>query len=253
VLEEMIRQRLKPSRPVEVINAGICGLDLEQNLLRLRKNILPLQPDMIISYHGCFNGLHLLKDQWQDVYSQAPQYHRRPLKILGDVEYRINAIAFRREEIDRLKRYPPNFDNPMATRYCQAYQHLIQIVQTNHIRLALANYSMAINSQSDPDVIQFYRLMDAQVDWLIAANVVHSTIVSELTRQHPDVLFVDTHPHLDGEHDKFIDFIHFDAEGDRQLAENIFAGIANCVANDLGVKTANEITPPTNPDKKQTP
>jgi lysophospholipase L1-like esterase len=235
LLEEMIRDRLKPSRPVEVINAGVSGLDLEQNLIRLRKDILPLKPDMILSYHGCFNGLHLLGDQLEGIYSEPLRYRRRPVKLFADLEYRIKVIWFRHQEIERLLKYPPHLADPMQTRYCRAYERLIEIARTNGIRLELSNYSMAVNNQSSPEILQFYRLMDAQLDWLIAANQAHSTIVTTLARQHPEVGLVDTHPHLDGEYGKFIDFMHFTADGDRQLAENFFAGISNVLKQDLGM------------------
>src|SRR5258706_5958018 len=52
LLEQIIRDRLKPSRPVEIINAGVPSWDIKRNLARLEKVILPLKPDIIISYHG---------------------------------------------------------------------------------------------------------------------------------------------------------------------------------------------------------
>ena len=48
LLEQMIRERLNARRPVEVINAGVAAYTVEDNLHRLAKDILPLQPDMII-------------------------------------------------------------------------------------------------------------------------------------------------------------------------------------------------------------
>src|ERR1035438_2587865 len=47
VFEQMIRERLKPLRPVEVINAGVPGYTLEDNLHRLAKDVLPLKPDTL--------------------------------------------------------------------------------------------------------------------------------------------------------------------------------------------------------------
>ena len=47
---------------------------------------------------------------------------------------------------------------------------------------------------------------------------------------------MDTHPHLDGEHEKFIDIIHFSPEGERQMAENMFyVGISNVLQHDLSL------------------
>jgi len=43
----MINTRLNPTRPVQVINAGVQAFSLEQNLVRLANDILPLKPDLI--------------------------------------------------------------------------------------------------------------------------------------------------------------------------------------------------------------
>jgi lysophospholipase L1-like esterase len=38
-------------------------------------------------------------------------------------------------------------------------------------------------------------------------------------------ILVDTYPHLDGEHNKFIDPVHFAAAGNQQMAETVFAAL----------------------------
>ena len=110
---------------------------------------------------------------------------------------------------------------------------LIQSAQTNGIRLVLSNFSMAVNSQSDSDVIDFYRLTFPALISQIQVNAIHSRIVNELAAQQDRVLFVDTHSNLDGSYEKFIDVIHFTQEGRQQLAENIFAGIKKTLEGDL--------------------
>ena len=96
---------------------------------------------------------------------------------------------------------------------------------------------MAVNDQSDPDVIAFYRAGFPSVHWQIQANILHSSIVKELAAQYPGTLWVDTHPGLDGVHQKFIDLVHFTQEGRQQLAENIFAGIKDVLVHDLNGAT----------------
>jgi len=58
-------------------------------------------------------------------------------------------------------------------------------------------------------------------------NLLHSLLVKTLCEQNRELSFVDTNPHLDGEHEKFIDLVHFAPEGDRQMAETMFASITN--------------------------
>src|SRR5205085_10690004 len=120
------------------------------------------------------------------------------------------------------------------------YRQLIDIARANGFRLVLANYSMAVNSQSDSDVIEFYRETFPAIYAAIKVNQMHSLLIKELARQHPGVCFVDTNPHLDGEHQKFIDVVHFAPEGDRQMAETFFEAIQEIVATELAGDAADQ-------------
>jgi lysophospholipase L1-like esterase len=234
VLEQLIRQRLKTRRPVQVINAGVPAYSIYDSLRRLRSQILPLQPDMIISYHGA-NGFHTLESSvLPPVGSAPPVYQERPVKLAAEAEHRARMWLFeRRARRRRLAAVPPAA-RPLETQYAAAYRQLIQCARTNGIRLALANYSMAVNQASDPRVVDFYQGGGPRDAFgFIPANKIHSLIVSQLAAENPEVCLVDTHSHLDGEHEKFIDLIHFTGEGDRQLAENMFAGIRQTLERDL--------------------
>jgi hypothetical protein len=118
----------------------------------------------------------------------------------------------------------------METEYARAYRQLIQIARTNGIVLVVGSFSMAVNQRSDPKVIDFYRGATLAVHWQIIANRVHSTLIRQLVEQYPEIRFVDTQPHLDGEHDKFTDLVHLTQEGRQQLAETFFAGITNVLS-----------------------
>jgi lysophospholipase L1-like esterase len=234
LLEQMIRERLKSRRPVEVINAGTPGYSLCDNLLTLPGRILPLKPDMIISYHGA-NGFCLIDETLlRPMGAAPPPYEKRPLKLAADFEYRIRVMPFLNRERKALHTSPA-CANPMETKYAEAYRQLIQAAATNGIRLMLANYSMPVNWKSDPAVIDFYQggTGDSVRGW-IKANMAHSLILEQLAGQHPEVCLIDTHPHLDGEHEKFTDLMHMTQEGRRQMAENIFAGIRKTLENDIG-------------------
>jgi len=92
---------------------------------------------------------------------------------------------------------------------------------------------MAVNKNSDAKVIEFYRSAFETIYSQIQANEIHSAIVAELAAQSQDVCLVDTHSHLDGQYQNFIDTIHLTQQGRRQLAENIFAGIRDVLDKDL--------------------
>jgi lysophospholipase L1-like esterase len=234
VLEQMIRERLKLRRPVQVINAGIFALTLPDNLRRFPTEILPLRPDMLISYHG-INGFGLLDRAIPPLGGpRAPAYQPRSLKLLADVEYGIKMRIYRQGMVPKTPLSRVAAVAPLETDYARAYRELIMAAQTNHVRLALANFSMAVNERSDTDVIAFYRAGFPAAYWLIQANILHSMLVQQLAKEHPDIRYVDTHPNLDGEHNKFIDLIHLTQEGRNQLAENIFAGIQDILKSELG-------------------
>jgi lysophospholipase L1-like esterase len=232
LLEEMIRNRLNPERPVQVINAGVPGYTILDNLHRLEKDILPLNPDMIISYHG-YNGFNLIDAALPQVRGHVPAYRNRPLRLLAMCEYRFKMMLYKRSQAPVTVHRPHAIANPLETEYANAYRQLIQCAQTNRISLALANFSMAVNGQSDSDVIEFYRLAFPSIISRIQANAVHSVIVKELGTQFSGVFFVDTHSNLDGHHDKFVDVMHFTQQGRQQIAENIFAGIREKLKEDL--------------------
>jgi lysophospholipase L1-like esterase len=234
VLEQIIRQRLKSRRPVQVINAGVPAYTLRHNLSRLSGEILPLQPDMIISYHGA-NGFRMIDSSMLPAMGPVPPvYQERPIKLAAEAEHRLRMLIFQYQARRRYASAAPPAALPLETDYAAAYRQLIQCARTNGIRLALANFSMAVNQASDPRVIDFYQGGGSRAAYgFIPANAAHSLIVSQLAAEYPEVCFVDTHPHLDGEHEKFIDLIHFTGEGDRQLAENMFAGIRQILEQDL--------------------
>ena len=233
VLEKMINDRLKPGRPVEVINAGIPAWSLEQNVERLVPEILPLQPDMIISYHG-YNGLAMIDDTLPPVFGPPlPMYPDRPLRLASDIEYRFKVASFiaKNRTNDARQSGPPL--PPLKTRYAACYRRLIEFAQTNHIRLALGNFSMAFDEHSSHELLNFYDAFGSGVLY-VRANAIHSGIVRQLAEQNPGVIFIDTHPGLHCVHSKFTDGVHLTQEGRQQMAENMFAGIRAQLERDLG-------------------
>ncbi len=225
LLEEMIRERLKLSRPVEVINAGMPAYDLENNLRRIERDILPLKPDLIISYHG-YNGFPLLDRSFPRlVDSPPPAFPNRPLRLGAALEYRLELRARLAEQVGLAARVPKELE-PLQTPYASAYRELIRLAQTNHIRLALANFAMAVDDRSSPAEIQFYGSCGwGEVCARWHANAIHSEIVRELTAANPGILFVDAQPGLEGNPEMFVDVVHLTQPGRQQLAENMFRAI----------------------------
>ena len=162
-----------------------------------------------------------------------PIFKPRPSRLLARCEYSLKIISFKRRFATKPVSQLPSISKLMQTRYAEAYRELIELARTNGIRLVIANDPMAINSASDRAVIEFHRESFPAVHAFIKVNVLHSMLVTELARQHPEVCFVDTNPGLDREHQKFIDLVHFAPEGDRQMAETVFEAIKDVLGSDL--------------------
>jgi lysophospholipase L1-like esterase len=232
-LEQLIRKRLHPPRPVQVVNAGVPGYRLDQNLYRFPTEILPLKPDLVLSYHG-INNFGCLQDTIPISAGPAPPaYKERPIRLLADAEYHLKLMHYQHSQPPTCTPNRATLRDPLDSPYARLYRQLIQITQTNHIRLALANFSMAVNEQSGTAVVEFYQSGYPLAPWQLQANRVHSIIVQKLAEQHPELCFVDTHPHLDGEHDKFIDLVHFAPAGDEQMAETFFTALRPILEHDL--------------------
>jgi lysophospholipase L1-like esterase len=232
VLEQMIQERIKPARPVEVINAGTPGYTLQKNLLRLPMDILPLKADMIISYHG-WNWFGAIFDGMPPVVGKTPpRFYERPIMLLADCEYALKLSNYRRHYAAQPAIRTVSMEDAMNSRYAQGYRDLIELARTNHIRLALANFCLAVNAQTKPEVTKFYD-MTCPIYPGIKANIAHTMMLEQLSREHPDVCCIDTHRNLDGEHEKFIDHVHLTQEGRQQLAENIYAGIEQTLRGEL--------------------
>jgi len=224
-LERLIKERLQPSRPIQVINAGVPGYRLDHNLRRFAADILPLQPDMVISYHG-INGFCMLNDTLPSMVGPPPTpYRQRPLGLLADVEYKLKLLAFREKRTPRLARSPGTEIDPMKNPYAECYQQLIDIARTNRFRLVLANFSMAVNKDSSPAVSKFYQVGYPATPRLVEANVLHTSMLRTLATNNPEVYLLDTQHGLDGKCENFLDLVHFSPDGDRKMAEVIFEGI----------------------------
>ena len=212
------------SRPVEVVNAGTEAYTLEDNLERMRRDILPLNPDLILSTHG-MNGLLALGLR-QQAEPNEPGVRPRASALLGRA-----ILAFERALHELRTRHeappapPPLLSDEalLKTRYAEAYRKLIALTRENRIPLALATSSMAISEGSPREVKDFYGAVFKPIDDIIAANAAHNRLVRLLAAQS-GVPLIDAAVGLDGawDDDLYLDIVHFTDRGNRREAELIF-------------------------------
>lgn len=227
VLEGLIRERMPGSPPVEVINAGVAGYTLEDGLVRLEEDVLPLKPDLLISYHG-YNGYKFLRGAPVGLREGAPRREPRPSALLSEIEYRVR-LRMHREKVFQPHLTPEQVTRVTAgareSRYADLYGQLIRTAGEERVPLVLAGFNMAVNTRSEDPVIEFYRGGFPTVMFSIQATRVHNALIESLAEEWGHVHYVDTSAGLDGEHPKYIDLVHFTQEGRDQLAENLYAGL----------------------------
>jgi lysophospholipase L1-like esterase len=233
VLERLLRERSGFSRKIEVINAGLPGFTVRDNLRRLPADIAPIKPDMILSYHG-YNGFQFLSDALPaPVAKQVPVLRPRALRLLEQAEYRAKVLLFRRAQapstaLEGLALLP------LETELALEYRRLHTIAKEQDVTLVLGTFSMAVNSHSDPEVVDFYQLGFPAVAWSIQANLCHNELIRSLVRAHPEIVFADTQPGLDGCHENFIDLVHLTQAGRNKIAEAFYSAILPVLQKELG-------------------
>ena len=226
VLQRLIDSRLKCDRPIQVINAGAAAYNLRDNLERLRRDTLPLGPDIIISYHA-FNGLDFL-DTSLSRYAEPPIRTPRASALLGEAEYRLRHLRFRvleDHQIELLDAVP--MDSLLKSTYANLYRELIDLGAKYHFMVVLTNASMAVTAESPEEVKDFYSYSYYnQIRTMIAMVAEHNRMVKEIAAR-AEVPFIDTTPGIAGnwDSDLFLDPVHFTQKGSNLFAKRILDGL----------------------------
>ena len=226
LLQELFDQHADCGRKVEIINAGTEAYTLEDNLERMRRDILPLKPNLILSTHG-MNGLLALGLR-RVPEPNEPGVRPRASALIGRAVLTIErAVHDWRNRNSTEPRPAPLAPIPDAellkSRYADAYRKLIALAQSDGADVALADASMAINEKSPREVKDFYGAVFKPIDDIIAANAAHNRMVRLLSREER-VPFIDTAQALDGQWDDdfYLDIVHFTEAGNERVAGVVF-------------------------------
>jgi lysophospholipase L1-like esterase len=232
VLQGLIRDRLDCPCEVQVLNAGIEGYDPSDVLERLERLVLPLHPDLVISYQGYMafglTGLGFVPRGPLRIIppTAVPPSPQRPSRLLGALEYRLRLACL-------------EWTLPVVEgeTYRALYERMIALADSAGVRLALANQTLAVTADSPSEVVAFYTQAFPRVDKRIRANNENTRLLCELATQHPGLTMIDTRADLDGAWDgKYIDLFHFTQWGRNTLAWNIFKGIEPLLAQAAGCR-----------------
>lgn len=233
VLERQIRGDLVCDETVEVVNAGVAGWTLQNQLLRIESDILPLAPDLVVTYHG-YNGFHYFFAELPSmVVDRAPAEVERPSRFLAKIEswWQLQRFLKRYEAARARINSVPEIDLD-SSAYAGLYRQLATLLKANGIALVVATFNMAVTPESPDEVVRFYEQVFPDVRLRILANRMHSRLVRDIPIGL-GVVPIDTSDGLDGAYrDMYIDVVHFTQKGRDRLAHNVLQGILPILAQD---------------------
>jgi len=244
VLDERIAKELRCNKPVQVVNAGMPGWTLANQLARLNEDIWPLDPDLILSYHG-YNGFPYLIHEIPEIsVGHAPSAPDRPSRLLRGLEDAVRIRWFMRRY-----RAAQGVDQRIlqadlhGTYYAELYRKLVFATRSMHVDLALATFNLAVTSDSPDEVVRFYELMFPDVRARILANRLHTRLVRETGAEY-GLSVIDTSRELDGAwQDAFIDPMHLTQTGRDRLARNMLDGLRPLLRDRAGCVPVESASP----------
>jgi peptidoglycan/LPS O-acetylase OafA/YrhL/lysophospholipase L1-like esterase len=219
--------RASCSRPVEVVNAGTEAYTLEDNLELMRRELLPLKPDLIISTHG-MNGLLALGLRRQ-AEPNEPGVRPRASALVGRAVLTVERALYDwRTRHEGPPAPPPALSDEalLKSRYAGAYRKLIALARDNDTPLVLATSSMAVDEDSPREVKDFYGAVFKPIDDIVGANAAHNRLVRLLAHES-GVPLIDAGAGLGGawDGDLYLDIVHFTDRGNQRMAENMFGAL----------------------------
>ncbi len=234
LLQDLFDQHASCGRKIEVINAGTEAYTLENNLERMRRDILPLKPDLILSTHG-MNGF-LAFGLRRVPEPNEPGVRPRASALIGRAVLTIERAAHDWRDRNSARARPvalaPMSDAElMQSRYADEYRKLIALARDNGVDIALADSTMSVNEFSPREVKDFYGAVFKPIDDIIAANAAHNRLVKLIARDE-DAPLIDMAAGVDGiwDDDLYLDIVHFTEAGNERVANLMFRSLLPILA-----------------------
>ena len=240
LLQDLFDRHASCGRRIEVLNAGTEAYTLEDNLERMRRDILPLKPDLIVSTHGMNGflpfGLRRVPEP------NEPGVRPRASALIARAALTIERSAHEWRDRNSAHAQPPALApmtdaELMKTRYAEDYRKLIALARASGADIALAESTMAVNAQSPRKVKDFYGAVFKPIDDIIAANAAHNRMVKLIAREEGAPL-IDMAAGVDGQWDDdlYLDIVHFTERGDERVAALMFQALVPILAERHGMK-----------------
>jgi peptidoglycan/LPS O-acetylase OafA/YrhL/lysophospholipase L1-like esterase len=240
LLQDLFDKHASCGRRIEILNAGTEAYTLEDNLERMRRDILPLRPDLILSTHGMNGflpfGLRRVPEP------SEPGVRPRASALIGRAVLTIERAAHDWRDRNAAQARPvalaPMSDAElMRSRYAGDYRKLIVLARDNGADIALADSTMAVNESSPREVKDFYGAVFKPIDDIIAANEAHNRMVKLIAREDGAPL-IDMAEGVDGvwDDDLYLDIVHFTEAGNERVASLMFRALLPILAERHGLR-----------------
>ena len=240
LLQDLFDRHASCGRRIEVVNGGTEAYTLDNNLERMRRDILPLKPDLIVSTHGMNGflpfGLRRVPEP------NEPGVRPRASALIGRAVLTIERAAHDWRDRNSAQAgavaLPPMSDAElMKSRYADEYRKLIALSREGGADIALANSTMAVNAASPRKVKDFYGAVFKPIDDIIAANEAHNRMVKLIARKEGAAL-IDMAAGVDGiwDDDLYLDIVHFTERGNERVAGLMFRALLPILKERHGVK-----------------
>jgi peptidoglycan/LPS O-acetylase OafA/YrhL/lysophospholipase L1-like esterase len=234
LLQDLFDQHASCGRKIEVINGGTEAYTLENNLERMRRDILPLKPDLILSTHG-MNGFYPFGLR-RVPEPNEPGVRPRASALIGRAVLTIERAAHdwrdrSSAQATTVALAPMSDAELMKSRYADEYRKLIALARDNGMDIALADSTMSVNESSPREVKDFYGAVFKPIDDIIAANAAHNRMVKLITRGENAPL-IDMAAGVDGiwDDDLYLDIVHFTEAGNERVAGLMFRSLLPILA-----------------------
>jgi lysophospholipase L1-like esterase len=240
LLQDLFDKHASCGRRIEVVNGGTEAYTLDDNLERMRRDILPLKPDLILSTHG-MNGFFPFGLR-RAPEPNEPGVRPRASALIGRAVLSIERAAHdwrdRNSAQASAGALPPISDAElMKSRYADEYRKLIALARAGGADIALADSTMAVNVSSPREVKDFYGAVFKPIDDIIAANEGHNRMVKLIARDEGAPL-IDMAAGVDGiwDDDLYLDIVHFTERGNERVAALMFKALLPILAERHGLR-----------------
>lgn len=224
----------------QVINAGVTGYTTMESLINLVTRILPLNPDMIIIYHGYndfkpnrFPGFEPDYTHWR-IRETLPERHL--INILSSkISFVRNLMTLQLKIMrkynlyfSKCRRFHTVSDKGVSS-FIRNLKNMIYIARGNGIVPVISTFSFLMNKENleqHPDKFKdlIWRLPNLSYQGILDAKTQYNDVIREVAREQK-VLLVDNASLIPESLDYLFDHCHFTAEGAILLAKNFAKAI----------------------------